>query len=60
MRRRKAMIIGYGRTSTFDQAAGLAAQERDLKAAGADEAVHRTGFQRRPARPTGRVPGLPA
>jgi DNA invertase Pin-like site-specific DNA recombinase len=34
MRRRK-MIIGYGRTSTFDQAAGLAAQERDLKAAGA-------------------------
>ena len=35
MRRRKAMIIGYGRTSTFEQAAGLAAQERDLKAAGA-------------------------
>src|ERR1700722_2490924 len=34
MKRRK-MIIGYGRTSTFDQAAGLAAQERDLKAAGA-------------------------
>jgi DNA invertase Pin-like site-specific DNA recombinase len=34
MRRRK-MIIGYGRTSTFDQAAGLAAQERDLVAAGA-------------------------
>src|SRR5580692_6802894 len=29
------MIIGYGRTSTFEQAAGLAAQERDLKAAGA-------------------------
>jgi hypothetical protein len=29
------MIIGYGRTSTFDQAAGLAAQERDLVAAGA-------------------------
>ena len=29
------MIIGYGRTSTFDQAAGLAAQERELKAAGA-------------------------
>ena len=29
------MIIGYGRTSTFDQAAGLAAQERDLRAAGA-------------------------
>ncbi len=29
------MIIGYGRTSTFDQTAGLAAQERDLVAAGA-------------------------
>ena len=35
MRRRKAMIIGYGRTSTADQTAGLAGQERDLKAAGA-------------------------
>jgi DNA invertase Pin-like site-specific DNA recombinase len=23
------MIVGYGRTSTFDQTAGLAAQERD-------------------------------
>jgi len=31
------MIIGYGRTSTFDQAAGLAAQERELKAAGAEK-----------------------
>jgi DNA invertase Pin-like site-specific DNA recombinase len=29
------MIIGYGRTSTTDQTAGLAGQERDLKAAGA-------------------------
>jgi len=29
------MIIGYARTSTFDLAAGLAVQERDLKAAGA-------------------------
>ena len=29
------MIIGYGRTSTTDQTAGLEAQERDLKAAGA-------------------------
>jgi hypothetical protein len=36
MRRRK-MIIGYGRTGTFDQAAGLAAQERELKAAGAEK-----------------------
>jgi len=30
------MIIGYARTSTTDQSAGLAAQERDLKAAGAE------------------------
>ena len=30
------MIVGYARTSTTDQAAGLAAQERDLTAAGAD------------------------
>src|SRR3954452_22514290 len=35
MRRRKPMIIGYGRTSTTDQTAGLNSQERDLKAAGA-------------------------
>jgi DNA invertase Pin-like site-specific DNA recombinase len=33
--KRRKIIIGYGRTSTFDQAAGLAALERDLKAAGA-------------------------
>ena len=30
------MIIGYARTSTTDQTAGLAAQERDLTAAGAE------------------------
>ncbi len=30
------MIVGYVRTSTLDQAAGLAAQERDLLAAGAE------------------------
>jgi hypothetical protein len=30
------MNVGYARTSTTDQAAGLAAQERDLKAAGAE------------------------
>ncbi len=29
------MIVGYARTSTVEQAAGLAAQDRDLKAAGA-------------------------
>ena len=32
---RKAMIVGYARTSTTDQTAGLEAQERDLEAAGA-------------------------
>jgi DNA invertase Pin-like site-specific DNA recombinase len=31
------MIIGYARTSTLDQTAGLEAQERDLKAAGCDK-----------------------
>ena len=30
------MMVGYARTSTWDQAAGLAAQQRDLKAAGAE------------------------
>src|SRR3954453_4791818 len=35
--RRRAMMIGYARTSTTDQAAGLAAQERDLRAAGAEK-----------------------
>lgn len=31
------MLIGYARTSTLDQEAGLAAQERDLTAAGCDK-----------------------
>src|SRR3954464_2554769 len=35
--RRRAMMIGYARTSTTDQAAGLTAQERDLRAAGAEK-----------------------
>lgn len=30
------MIVGYARTSTTDQTAGLAAQERDLRVAGAE------------------------
>ena len=30
------MLVGYARTSTAEQAAGLAAQERDLRAAGAE------------------------
>src|SRR5450432_2061405 len=31
------MLIGYGRTSTIDQQAGIHAQERDLSAAGCDK-----------------------
>jgi hypothetical protein len=31
---RHTMLVGYARTSTFDQIAGLAAQERDLTATG--------------------------
>ena len=31
------MIIGYGRTSTIEQVAGIEAQIRDLKAAGAEK-----------------------
>lgn len=31
------LLIGYARTSTTDQTAGLAAQERDLRTAGADK-----------------------
>jgi DNA invertase Pin-like site-specific DNA recombinase len=31
------MIFGYGRTSTIEQVAGLEAQIRDLKAAGAEK-----------------------
>ena len=30
------MLVGYGRTSTVEQVAGLEAQERDLKAAGCE------------------------
>ena len=33
----RPMLIGYARTSTLEQLAGLEAQERDLKAAGAEE-----------------------
>ena len=31
-----AMLVGYARTSTIDQKAGLVAQERDLRAAGTE------------------------
>jgi DNA invertase Pin-like site-specific DNA recombinase len=37
MRKRSAMLVGYCRTSTVEQRAGLDAQERDLKAAGAEK-----------------------
>jgi len=32
----RKLIVGYARTSTAEQAAGLAAQDRDLRAAGAE------------------------
>jgi DNA invertase Pin-like site-specific DNA recombinase len=35
--RRRTMLIGYARTSTVDQKAGLEAQERDLRTAGAEK-----------------------
>jgi DNA invertase Pin-like site-specific DNA recombinase len=31
------MLVGYARTSSVDQVAGLEAQERDLKAAGVEK-----------------------
>ena len=44
------MLVGYARTSTTDQDAGLAAQERDLRAAGVErvfsEQVSATAAQR--------------
>ena len=36
-KRRRARIVGYARTSTWDQMAGLAGQQRDLKAAGVEK-----------------------
>jgi DNA invertase Pin-like site-specific DNA recombinase len=35
--RARDMLVGYARTSTTDQKAGLAAQERDLRAAGCEK-----------------------
>jgi DNA invertase Pin-like site-specific DNA recombinase len=45
------MIVGYARTSTADQTAGLAAQERDLLAAGAERifAEQTSSVGKRPA-----------
>jgi DNA invertase Pin-like site-specific DNA recombinase len=37
---RKAMLIGYARTSTTEQVAGLESQERDLSAAGVEKLFH--------------------
>ena len=48
--RHKGMIVGYARTSIMDQAAGLAAQERDLMAASA-ERIFGEQLQRRQAGP---------
>jgi DNA invertase Pin-like site-specific DNA recombinase len=38
------MLVGYGRTSTVSQEAGLEAQERDLKAAGVEKLFTRAGL----------------
>ena len=44
------MLVGYARTSTADQHAGLEAQERDLKRSGVREGLER---DRSPAWPSG-------
>jgi predicted site-specific integrase-resolvase len=36
----RAMLVGYARTSTVEQAAGLEAQLRDLRALGCDKVFH--------------------
>jgi len=45
------VLVGYGRTSTAEQEAGLAAQERDLRAAGAERVFteQRSSMGTRPA-----------
>jgi DNA invertase Pin-like site-specific DNA recombinase len=42
------MIVGYARTSTIDQTAGLEAQARDLKAAGAEKVFSEQTSSTRP------------
>jgi DNA invertase Pin-like site-specific DNA recombinase len=37
------MLVGYARTSTIEQEAGLAAQLKALKAAGRKKIFHRVG-----------------
>src|SRR3954447_20728127 len=53
VRRRRAVLVGYARTGTVEQEAGLAAQERDLKAAGCQKVFAGT-------RVIGRPPGQAA
>ena len=50
-RKRHPMLVGYARTSTADQTAGLDAQQRDLKAAGCGKvfAEQTSGISHRPA-----------
>jgi len=38
------MDVGYARTSTLDQIAGLEAQVRDLRAAGCEQVYQGTSF----------------
>jgi hypothetical protein len=45
------MIVGYARTSTTDQAAGLAGQERHLKGAGCERVGPNRGAHTTLARP---------
>ena len=54
------MIVGYARTSTSDQTAGLAAQERDLRAAGAERVFTEQVSSVAQRAAPGRVPGVPA
>ena len=55
---RHAMIIGYARTSTADQTAGLAAQERDSAAAGAERIFAEQISSVAQRAGSGRVPGF--
>ena len=44
--RRRAMIVGYARTSTWDQTAGSGSSSGDLKGRRGGEGIQRTGVQR--------------
>ncbi len=39
------MIVGYARTSTVEQVAGFEAQDRELRAVGAEQGVRRNRFR---------------